>query len=68
MTAIPLTELMAAIDENNSAACTNWGFCLQCGMQQEGCEPDARRYKCEDCGKRSVYGAEEILMMGTYAE
>ena len=68
MKPIPLTDLMEAIEENNSAACTNWGFCLSCGSQQDGCEPDARRYKCDDCGNRSVYGSEEILMMGAYTE
>jgi hypothetical protein len=40
------------------------GICLECGNEQEGCEPDARNYKCEACGKPSVFGAEEILLMG----
>lgn len=40
----------------------NPGFCLACGEEQEGCEPDARRYECEACGERKVYGAEELLM------
>ena len=68
MKAVPLQDLMDAIDENNSSACTTWGFCLACGAQQEGCEPDARRYECEECKERRVYGAEEILMMGAYVE
>ncbi len=41
----------------------NPGLCLACGEEQDGCEPDARRYKCESCGERKVYGAEELLMM-----
>ncbi len=41
----------------------NIGFCLGCGLEQGGCEPDAREYKCDSCGEFSVYGAEEILMM-----
>jgi len=41
----------------------NPGFCLECGHEQEGCEPDAREYECEVCGKRAVYGSDEILMM-----
>lgn len=45
----------------------NPGFCLACGNQQDGCEPDAREYKCEDCGERQVYGAQEVLLMGCYA-
>jgi hypothetical protein len=36
------------------------GFCIMCGNEQGGCEPDARRYKCESCGARQVYGAEEL--------
>lgn len=40
----------------------NPGFCLACGERQEGCEPDARKYKCDNCGKREVYGAEEIIV------
>jgi hypothetical protein len=32
------------------------------GEDADGCEPDARRYKCEHCGKRAVYGADEILL------
>ncbi len=42
----------------------NTGFCRSCGEQQEGCEPDARKYECESCGKNEVYGAEECLLMG----
>ena len=37
------------------------GFCLACGNEQDGCEPDARRYECEACGEKQVYGAEELL-------
>jgi hypothetical protein len=40
----------------------NPGFCIACGAEQEGCEPDAREYECEACGKHAVYGASEILM------
>lgn len=40
----------------------NPGFCLACGNEQEGCEPDARRYECEACGEKKVYGATEILL------
>lgn len=39
------------------------GFCLACGSKQYGCEPDARRYVCENCGELEVYGAEELLLM-----
>lgn len=41
----------------------NPGICLACGEDAEGCEPDARRYECEACGEKQVYGAEELLLM-----
>lgn len=40
------------------------GFCVNCGAERECCEPDARKYPCDECGQRSVYGAEELLVMG----
>ena len=41
----------------------NAGFCMKCGEQADGVEPDARGYECESCGSPSVYGAEELLIM-----
>lgn len=40
------------------------GLCVFCGEEAFGVEPDARKYECESCGKKGVYGAEELLMMG----
>ena len=39
------------------------GFCIKCGAQRDGCEPDARNYPCWDCGEREVFGAEELFIM-----
>lgn len=39
------------------------GFCIACGNEQGGCEPDARNYECEACGSYAVYGCEELLLM-----
>jgi hypothetical protein len=44
------------------------GFCIECGEQRDCCEPDAREYKCDACGSMSVYGAQEILIMGLVQE
>ena len=41
----------------------NPGFCVACGHEQGGCEPDARRYECEACGEPKVYGAEELMWL-----
>lgn len=62
----PLTKarLLDALERANLGT-DNPGFCLACGYEQDGCEPDARNYRCEDCGARKVFGAEEILMMAS---
>lgn len=39
----------------------NPGFCLACGADADGCEPDARWYHCEECGEYMVCGAQELL-------
>lgn len=44
----------------------NPGICLFCGVDQDGCEPDARRYTCDSCGMKFVYGADEIIVCGYY--
>lgn len=40
------------------------GFCLTCGENAYGVEPDARGYKCEACLDDKVYGLEELVLMG----
>jgi hypothetical protein len=40
------------------------GRCILCGASRGTCEPDARKYPCEKCGQPSVYGLEELLLMG----
>lgn len=56
------TERIMEACERSRMTLDNPGFCIQCGADAEGVEPDARRYKCEVCGKRGVYGAEELLL------
>ncbi len=38
------------------------GFCVRCGAEADGVEPDACAYECEACGEHGVYGAEELLL------
>lgn len=48
--------------ERQSYSLDNPGFCIVCGEEADGCEPDARKYECEYCGKRAVFGACELAM------
>jgi hypothetical protein len=54
-------RIVEAVERHNTSL-DNPGFCIACGEDAEGCEPDMRRSECEHCGKRAVYGAEELLM------
>lgn len=55
----PLTlEQYRQLDEDMA------GICIACRNEQSGCEPDARRYACEACGEKEVYGPHEFLMLG----
>lgn len=40
------------------------GFCVACGAEAYGVEPDARRYRCEVCDHLTVFGASEIALRG----
>jgi hypothetical protein len=40
----------------------NPSFCIACGDDTESVKPDARRYKCEHCGRKAVFGAEVLLL------
>ncbi len=54
---VTLSRIMQAIEEGGYP-----GFCLGCGADADGVEPDAREYPCESCGANKVYGAEELLI------
>jgi len=49
--------------ESQAFGLENPGFCVACGADRDGCEPDARNYECDECGKRMVFGASELLFM-----
>ena len=55
---ITVDRIMAACEADD-----HMGFCIACGDEAYGVEPDARRYVCEVCDERAVYGAEELLLM-----
>lgn len=47
--------------EREQRSLDNPGFCVHCGAEAEGVEPDA--CKCECCAEPGVYGASELLIM-----
>jgi len=56
---LDLDEVMAAAERDDGT-----GFCIECGAEADGVEPDAHGYECESCGAHAVCGAEEILLTG----
>jgi hypothetical protein len=54
---ITVDQIIAAIDADGCV-----GFCVRCGAENCGVEPDACEYPCEACGQRKVYGAEDLLI------
>ena len=60
-----MAKIKLSLEEYEAGAEESNGMCTACGdIQYGGCEPDARKYLCENCGARSVFGFEECLMMG----
>ena len=57
MIQINFDELEAAVESNSYL-----GYCLVCGAEHYFVDPNARNDKCEECGERMVFGAEEILI------
>ena len=54
---VTLEQVLQALEADD-----NLGFCLSCGAEAYGVEPDARHCTCEACGEPQVYGAEELLI------
>ena len=54
---VTLKKVMRAVESDEYI-----GFCVACGAEAYGVEPDARKYMCESCDEPKVYGAEELLM------
>lgn len=61
---VPTAEQLISALESDEYA----GWCVACGEEAEGVEPDAAHYECESCGERAVFGAEELLVRGAYLE
>jgi len=44
------------------------GFCLACGDEVDGIEPDAEHDTCPHCYASKVFGAENLMIRGLYYE
>jgi predicted RNA-binding Zn-ribbon protein involved in translation (DUF1610 family) len=58
------TRWRPVVTEDELMELDTTGFCVACGVEVLGVEPDARQYACEDCGEETVYGLEELVLMG----
>ena len=58
---LTLDVIMEAV-QRQMMTLDNPGFCIACGDEVDGCEPDASEYECPECMTDTVYGAEELLI------
>jgi hypothetical protein len=58
LTAAVISEAL----ERSVGGLDNPGFCLECGREADGCEPDARAVFCENCGAEQVFGAGALAI------
>ena len=61
---VSIERVMEALSDGD-LQCEYYGFCIKCGTEHTGVEPDACNYPCEneECGEHQVFGAEELLFM-----
>lgn len=57
---ITAARILEAV-ERQASSLYDPSFCLACGEEAIGCEPDMRKGECESCGAKAVYGAQELL-------
>jgi hypothetical protein len=55
-------EVIGEAVEREMTSLDNPGFCLMCGTEADGVEPDACNYTCDCCGAEQVFGAQELLL------
>lgn len=55
---MPSIEYAMLLNEESLA------FCIGCKSEHGPLEPDARKAHCPDCGEHTVYGAEQLVLMG----
>jgi predicted RNA-binding Zn-ribbon protein involved in translation (DUF1610 family) len=58
----PADDWLIHITETDNST----GFCLSCGEEVDGIEPDAEHDPCPQCHASKVFGAENLLLRGLY--
>jgi hypothetical protein len=58
------SQIVLTMDEYRELEDEMVGICFNCGNRQDGCEPDACNYTCDDCREKQVFGVPELLIMG----
>lgn len=66
-TAKGFTRFIPTLEEIEAAESDMTGFCIHCGAEGQVAEPDARKYRCDECNAPAVYGAQELALMGLVA-
>jgi hypothetical protein len=59
---VTVDRVADAVERRLTSLDSNPGFCTACGDDAQGSKADARRYKCESCGERAVFGADELFL------
>lgn len=62
MNNLTFDQIQSALEQDD-----NIGFCTSCGELHSNIEPDARNYKCSNCGLFQVFGVEQIIIEGLYS-
>ena len=58
-----LSQLVAVLENDEYLA-----WCLACGNEFNGYEPDVRNANCESCGEHAVFAAYECLNDGLFID
>ena len=59
-----MAKLKFKLEDVQEAMRDDVGFCVRCGEPHENIEPDIERARCGACGTFSVYGAEQLFVVG----
>lgn len=65
---LPTWETLEDLMQRRTFGTEDPGWCVYCGGESSGHEPDARGQECQCCGQPGAWGPEELLLRGAYTE